>query len=67
MRFDLADGSRLNVGFTPKGDGKGEVAVEHVLLPDAAAADRAKADWRDRLTTLKTLLEASAGRRRETG
>ena len=63
-RFDVTDGSRLNVAITARpGDesgkgGKGEVAVEHERLPDAAAADRAKADWRARLTTLKALLEA---------
>ena len=60
VRFDVADGSRLDVGFTPRGDSKSQLAVEHVRLPDAAAAERARPDWRERLTTLKTLLEASA-------
>lgn len=57
VRYDTPDGSRLNVTFEAKGDGKCQVAVEHERLPDTAAADRAKAEWRQRLNKLKTLLE----------
>lgn len=51
------DGTRLTVDFAPKGDGKTLVAVEHIRLPDAAAAAHAKQVWRDRLTGLKAHLE----------
>ncbi|MGH3646274.1 MAG: SRPBCC family protein [Micromonosporaceae bacterium] len=58
-RFDCADGTRLNVDFAAKTDHKSQVAVEQEQLPNATAADAAKAAWRDRLTTLKTMLEHS--------
>lgn len=54
--FDLPDGSRLRVALAENG-AKTQVAVEHGRLADTAAADRAKADWRDRLTSLKDRLE----------
>jgi uncharacterized protein YndB with AHSA1/START domain len=59
IRFDWGDGStRVNVGFTDKGAGKSQVALEHSRLPDAAEADRMKAYWRERVGTLKEQLEA---------
>jgi hypothetical protein len=58
-RFDWEDGStRLVVGFTAKGDAKSQAALVHERLPDAGAAERAKSYWRERLTTLKEVLEA---------
>jgi hypothetical protein len=33
------------------------VAVLHERLPDARSAEEAKANWRERLTALKDLLE----------
>ena len=58
-RFDWGDGeTRVVVGFQAKGEAKSTVALEHERLPDAEQAERMKAFWRDRLTTLKTLLEA---------
>jgi uncharacterized protein YndB with AHSA1/START domain len=58
-RFDWAGGdTRVNVTFLPKADGRSTVAVEHVRLPDAGEAERMKAFWRERLTALKSQLEA---------
>jgi hypothetical protein len=58
-RFDWGDGStRVNVGFTDKGAGRSQVALEHSRLPNAGEADRMKAFWRERVSTLKKQLEA---------
>ena len=57
-RFDWDDGaSRVNVTFAALGDTKSQVAIEHDHLPDARTAAERKAFWRERLTTLKALLE----------
>ncbi|MBV8991784.1 MAG: hypothetical protein JO372_24770 [Solirubrobacterales bacterium] len=59
VRFDWGDGdTRVNVTFLPKGEGRSAVALEHRRLPNADEADRMKARWRERLTTLKAVLEA---------
>jgi hypothetical protein len=59
LRADWADGSsRIAVWFTPKGLAKTQVAVAHEKLADAAAVAAMKAYWRERLTTLKQLLES---------
>jgi len=59
-RFDWEDGAtRVIVGFTAKGEAKSEVAIGHERVPDAAAAEKLKAYWRERLTALKELLEGS--------
>jgi hypothetical protein len=58
-RFDWGDGStRVNVGFTDRGAGKSQLALEHSRLPNATEADRMKAYWRERVATLKEQLEA---------
>ncbi len=58
VRFDWEDGrTRVNVGFTAKGEGKSAVALEHERLADTAEADRMKAYWRDGVAALKELLE----------
>jgi uncharacterized protein DUF4287 len=57
-RFDWGDGTRVNVEFAAKGDAKSQAAVEHQRLPDAQAAQEAKAYWRKRLAALKALLES---------
>ena len=47
-RFDWSDPpSRLVVNVAPKGAGKALVAVAHEKLPDAEAAERFKARWRE--------------------
>jgi hypothetical protein len=57
-RFDWAEPpSRIVVTVSPKGPGKGLVAVTHEKLPDAGAAARSKATWRESLAALKALLE----------
>jgi hypothetical protein len=57
-RFDWGDGvTRVNVGFTDKGAGKSQVALEHSRLSNAGEADRMKTFWRERVGTLKEQLE----------
>jgi hypothetical protein len=58
-RYDWGEGStRVVVGFEAKGAGKSLVAVQHERLPDSESAATMKAFWRERLSTLKTVLEA---------
>jgi uncharacterized protein YndB with AHSA1/START domain len=58
-RFDWGDGAtRVHVTLAAKGDGKSTAALSHERLPDAAEADRMKAYWRERVATLKEVLEA---------
>jgi Domain of unknown function (DUF4287) len=57
-RFDWGDGeTRVIVGFEAKGEAKSTAALEHERLPDAEEAKRMKAFWRDRVGTLKEMLE----------
>jgi hypothetical protein len=49
--------TRLRVTFDPKGAAKCTVAVAHERLPDASAAEQAKAAWKARLADLKSFLE----------
>lgn len=59
VRFDWGDGeTRVNVGFTGKGEAKSTATVEHARLADAPEAERMKVYWRERLTLLKSRLEA---------
>ena len=58
-RYDWGDGStRVIVGFESAGEQKSRVALSHERLPDADSADEMKAWWRERLTELKSKLEA---------
>jgi hypothetical protein len=57
-RFDWGDGAtRVNVVFVAKGEAKSTLALEHARLADAEEAERMKALWRDRVATLKEVLE----------
>jgi hypothetical protein len=57
-RYDWDDGrTRVHVAFDAKDAAKSTVTVEHRRLADAEEADRMKAYWRERLATLKTMLE----------
>lgn len=57
-RYDWEDGStRVNVGFDTLDGNRSRVALEHARLPDADTADEMKAWWRERIATLKTMLE----------
>jgi uncharacterized protein YndB with AHSA1/START domain len=57
-RFDWGDGdTRVNVGFVARGEAKSTAALEHARLADAEEAERMKAFWRERVATLKEVLE----------
>jgi len=56
MRLDWGDGTRVQLQFTPKGDARSHVAVQHVKLPDQKARERMKGFWAERLGALAHLL-----------
>jgi hypothetical protein len=57
-RFDWDGGTtRVNVTFLARDERKSTVALEHRRLADADEAARLKAYWRERLMTLKEILE----------
>ena len=56
MRLVLDDGSQVVVGFTAKGDGKSQVAVEQTGLASAAIAAECKSAWSSRFETLTAQL-----------
>jgi uncharacterized protein YndB with AHSA1/START domain len=57
-RFDWEDGrTRVVVGFEPKGEDRSVAALQHEKLADAEEAERMKAFWRERVKTLKEVLE----------
>jgi hypothetical protein len=59
-RFDFGDGrTRVIVGFESKGEAKSTVSLEHARLADAEEAERMKAFWRERVGTLKGVLEGT--------
>jgi hypothetical protein len=59
-RFDWGDRStRILVTFEAKGPAKATAHVSHERLPDADAAEAAKAAWKDRLASLKSVLEST--------
>lgn len=58
VRFDWGDGeTRVIVGFVAKGEAKSTAALQHVRLADAEEAERMKAYWRQRVATMKEVLE----------
>jgi hypothetical protein len=64
-RFDWEGGAtRIGVTFAANGEGRCDVAVEHERLPRRQDADEARASWKDRLGTLKTLLETGENQAR---
>jgi uncharacterized protein YndB with AHSA1/START domain len=59
IRANWDDGStRLVIAFTARGEAKSQVALTHERVPDAGAADKLKAFWRERMAALKQVLEA---------
>jgi uncharacterized protein YndB with AHSA1/START domain len=52
------DGTRVHLTIQAKSDASSTVTVEHVRLPDQAAATARKTWWREQLTTLKAHLES---------
>jgi len=59
IRITWGDGTSVGVNFWPKGSLKCQVVPQHGKLPDAAAAERMKAYWSDRLDALQEYLETS--------
>ena len=56
--FDWGDdGSRVHVVFTAKDEAKSTATLSHERLADAGSRDRMTAYWRDRVATLKQVLE----------
>jgi hypothetical protein len=60
MRLNWPDGTLVQLGFTSKGRGKSQVAVQHGKFKDAASAARMKAFWAGRLEALATTVSQSA-------
>jgi hypothetical protein len=56
LRFGLGDGTIAALWLVSKGDSKSSVTIQHLNLPDRAAADRSKRYWGERLDALATLL-----------
>lgn len=57
-RFDWGDdGTRIVVTFVGKGEGKSLLALGHEKIADAEEAERLKVFWRERISTLKDVLE----------
>lgn len=56
MRLEMPDGTRVAIGFLPKGERKSAVAIEHSKLPDQPAAKKAKEWWAERFDALGAIL-----------
>ncbi len=56
LRIGMPDGSTVRVVIERKGNTRCTVTVQHGQLADAAAAERARIDWRDALARLAGLL-----------
>jgi hypothetical protein len=57
FRAEWADGTRIAVWITPKGDDKASISLQHEKLADGDAAAEMKAYWRNRLNDLKAVVE----------
>jgi len=59
MRITWADGrTNVEISFSPKGEGKSQITIQHNKLSDAQGGERMKAYWGDKLDALKALLES---------
>lgn len=58
FRFSCPDGSRGEVRLVPKGRRSTQVTVEHTGLPDAAAAEKRKRYWAERLDALRKVVDS---------
>lgn len=56
MRLTWPDQTLVQIGFLRKGPRKSQVAIQHVKLPDRAAATRMKQYWAERLSALAATL-----------
>jgi hypothetical protein len=61
MRIEVGEGGIVAVGFTPKGDAKSAVSVQHTKLPDRETADRLRRWWSERLDALADVLARTSG------
>lgn len=59
MRITWEDGSSVELWFTPKGDAKSQVAVQHTKLASKADAAARKAFWGERLDALAEVVKAA--------
>ena len=55
--------SRVEIRFTPRGEGKTQIAVDHMNLADSAAVEKMKAFWAKNLEKLREKVEVPAGAR----
>jgi hypothetical protein len=56
MRIGWQDDTQVLIGFFPKGAAKSSVAIQHLKLPDKAAADAMKKTWAGHFDRLGELL-----------
>lgn len=57
-RITWSDGTTgLSVDFYPKGEGKAQVVVQHLKIPDSDMAKTMKEYWSEKLEKLKVMLE----------
>lgn len=56
LRLAWPDGSVVALRFAAKGVGKSAVSVQHEKLPDAAAVERRRTFWKERLEALAAAL-----------
>jgi hypothetical protein len=56
MRLSWHDGTAVVLGFTPKGESKSSVSVQHMKIPAKAAAEQLKTYWSAKLDALAALL-----------
>ena len=56
LRLTWPDQTLVQIGFLRKGPQKSQVAIQHVKLPDRAAATRMKQYWAERLGALAAAL-----------
>ena len=57
MRITWEDETSVEMYFTPKGDGKSTVAIQHVKLTSKSQADEMKAFWTEKLDALGKLVK----------
>jgi uncharacterized protein YndB with AHSA1/START domain len=58
LRLTWADETHVEVSLYARGDAKTQVTIQHSKLPTAAAAEKLKRFWAERLADLKARLEA---------
>ena len=56
MRLEMKDGTRVAIGFLPKGEKKSAVAIQHSKLADKSTAAEMKRWWGQRFDALGELL-----------